>query len=387
MDSKIFVKELAERILPFWLNLLDIEYGGSYGKVDSNLQVHKKCSKGGVVSARHLWGYSNAYLTLKDEKYLLAAEHSYKFLTEHLIDRKNGGIYWEVEYDGTTLIDTKHIYAQSFAIYGLSEYYQISQNEEALELAKNIYQLIEEKCYTEKLDGYFEEFTVNWECKDNTLIDGTKGAVFTTNSHLHLLEAYTNLYRVWKDEVLLSRIEHLLDIFITKIYHHKEYYCQVVFDKYWNPLKDTYSYGHDIETSWLLTETLEITELTRPDVTKMNIQIAYRVASEGIDRDGSIYHEIENKLVNKKRVWWAQAEAIVGFYNAYQLTNDDKFFRCSENTWKYIQENFNDVRENSEWFARINKDGEIILGNIADNWKGFYHNARMYSEMMKRLGE
>jgi cellobiose epimerase len=390
-----FATELHDKILPFWLKLLDYDNGGSYGTVDYNLHIHKESPKGGVIGARHLWAYSSAYLLTKDETYLRAAEHSYQFLIDTLWDARNKGIYWLVDYKGTPLISAKHIYAQSFALYGLSEYAKATKNAEVLDRAINLFWLIEEKCYSEKHEGYFEEFTIDWNQKGNELLNEGPEAIFTTNSHLHLLEAYTNLYSAWPNEHLLGRITHLLDIFRTKIYNEEEHYCQVSFDSDWKPTKDTYSYGHDIETSWLLTETLHITQLDRPDILDMNTQMAYRVAREGIDADGSIYDAKSNGVVKKTRVWWAQAEAVIGFYNAYQLTNDKIFISYSENVWNYIQEKFHDPRPNGEWYSRIDEKGEVISSlrseryhtpeNIADPWKGFYHNGRLCYEMLRRL--
>ncbi|MGS2780092.1 AGE family epimerase/isomerase [Robertmurraya sp. GLU-23] len=395
MKKYEFLNELNDTILPFWIKLLDYENGGSYGTVDYNLQLYKESPKGGVICARHLWSYSRAYLIMKDDSYLQAAEHSYQFLINSLWDDEHKGIFWLVDYKGSPLISAKHIYAQSFALYGLSEYAKISPNPEVLERAIRLFYLIEEKCFSEKHGGYFEEFTIDWKQKENELLNEGPGAIFTTNSHLHLLEAFTNLYSVWPNELLLDRITHLLDIFRTKIYNEKEHYCQVSFDCDWVPTKDTYSYGHDIETSWLLTETLHITKLDRPDILEMNKQIAYRVASEGIDADGSIYDAKSNGMVNKTRVWWAQAEAVIGFYNAYQLTKDETFITYSENVWKYIQEKFHDSRPNGEWYSRIDERGEVISSlrsevyqtpeNIADSWKGFYHNGRLCFEMLQRL--
>jgi mannobiose 2-epimerase len=392
-----FIKELHEVILPFWLKLVDHENGGSYGTVDYNLAVHKDSPKGGVVGARHLWSYSGAYLLTKEEKYLEAATHSYQFLKNGLWDATNGGIYWLVDYKGDPLIPTKHIYAQSFAIYGLSEYVKASGSDEAKNLAIEIFHMLEEKCFSAERNGYLEEFTVDWHPKENELLNEGRGTLFTTNSTLHLLEAYTNLYSVWPDEKLLGKINFLLDLFYNKIYHYNGHFCQVSFDANWNALNDKFSYGHDIETSWLLTETLQVTKLNRPDIVEMNKQIAYKVASEGIDTDGSIYDAKADGVVHKTRVWWAQAEAVIGFYNAYQLTNDKQFNSFSERAWEYIQEKLHDPRPNSEWFSRVDENGEVISSlrsdryetaeNIADPWKGFYHNSRMCYEMIARLPE
>ncbi len=397
LEKVEFKKELNERILPFWIKLLDYDNGGSYGIVDYDLTLHKDSPKGGVVGARHLWSYSGAYLLTKDEKYLRAAEHSYHFLINALWDQEHKGIYWLVDYLGQPLIATKHIYAQSFAIYGLSEYVKASDNKEALTYAIDLFHLLEDTCFSTTYGGYIEEFTQDWIQTEHHLLNEGASAVFTTNSHLHLLEAYTNLYSVWPDRQLLSKINYLLDLFYSKIYHPTEHVCRVAFDENWQPTKEAYSYGHDIETSWLLTETLNITGLDRPDIVEMNKQIAYKVAAEGIDSDGSIYDAKKEGNIHKTRVWWAQAEAVIGFYNAYQLTKDEQFIQLSERAWNYIQKKIHDPRTGGEWFSRLDEHGEIISSlrnnqyqtpeNIADSWKGFYHNGRMCYELIKRLPE
>lgn len=395
MNKRDFLRELDERILPFWMKLLDHDNGGFYGTVDIQLNVHPESPKGGVISARHLWSFSRAYLLMKEKPYLQAAEHAYHFLKTKLWDMANGGIYWLVDYTGAPLNSSKHIYAQSFALYGLSEYVKASNNHEALKLAISIFHMIEEKCFSHEDDGYYEEFTIDWRLKDNELLNEGRGTIFTTNSHLHLLEAYTNLYEIWPDSFLLKKIEFLLDVFYTKIYDKEKHYCHVAFDRNWTTLKDTFSFGHDIETSWLLTETLEITKLKRLDILEMNKQIARKVANEGIANDGSLLDARINGIVHPTRVWWAQAEAVIGFYNAYQLTNEEKYLTHSKNVWKYIKQFVHDPRPGGEWYSRIDEEGKPISSilsdkymtpeHIADSWKGFYHNSRMCFELIKRL--
>lgn len=395
MKKNDFINELDQRILPFWLKLMDKENGGYYGVVDYQLTLHPEGPKGGVIGARHVWSYSAAYLLEKKANYLDAATHAYHFLKTILWDSQNGGIYWLVDYKGEPIITSKHIYAQSFALYGLSEYVKATNDSEALALAISIFHIIEEKCYSPSHQGYFEEFTIDWTRKENELLNEGEGTTFTTNSHLHLLEAYTNLYAVWPNKDLLEKINHLLNIFYSKIYDQKEHYCHVAFDENWNRVTNTFSFGHDIETSWLLTETLEVTQLNRPDITEMNKQIAAKVAAEGIAEDGSLLDARVNGEIHTTRVWWAQAEAVIGFYNAFQLTKDEKYLILSMNVWNYIQLNIHDSRSGGEWYSRINEEGVPIsslrsdkddtVGNIADAWKGFYHNSRMCYEMIRRL--
>jgi len=390
-----FIEELENRILPFWLNLVDKENGGFYGVVDYNLKVHTDAHKGGVLGARNLWTFSAAYQYKENPAYLEAAHHAYDFLKNKLLDPVNGGMYWLVDYQGNPVNSTKHVYAQSFALYGLSEYYKVSKEESVLALAKDLYELIEEKCYSDEFGGYLEEFHADWTKKENVLLNEGADASFTTNSHLHIIEAYTNLYSVWPDKTLLGRINHLLDIFQSKIFDDKNHYCQTAFDQNWHPTKDTFSFGHDIETSWLLTETLEVTHLDRPDIVEINQLMALQVSREGLAEDGAVMDCKKNGVIHPTRVWWGQAEAVIGFHNAYTLTEVPNYLTYSENAWNYIKQYILDDREGGEWYARIDEEGEVISsfhdekfqspGDIVDSWKCPYHNARMCLEMIKRL--
>ncbi|KAB7671772.1 AGE family epimerase/isomerase [Bacillus sp. B1-b2] len=390
-----FVEELENRILPFWLNLIDRENGGFYGVVDYNLKLHPEAHKGGVLGARNLWTFSASYQYKQNPAYLEAAHIAFDFLKNKLWDHVHGGIYWLVDYKGEPVLPSKHVYAQSFALYGLSEYYKVTQDETVLELAKNVFSLIEEKCYSPEFGGYLEEFHADWTKKENFLLNEGADAYFTTNSHLHIIEAYTNLYQIWPDESLLDRINNLLDIFSTKIFNMEGQYCYVAFDQNWSNTKDTFSYGHDIETSWLLTEALEVTKLDRPDIVKINELMALQVSRDGLAEDGSIMDCKENGLVHSNRVWWGQAEAVIGFHNAYELTKVPNYLTYSENVWKYIKDHFHDTRDGGEWYSRIDAEGQIISSlrdekyqtpeNIVDSWKCPYHNARMCLEMMRRL--
>lgn len=392
MKKSDFDAELRKRILPFWIRLIDYENGGFYGTVDFHLNIDPNSPKGGVIGARHLWSFSTVYEYTKDVQHLEMARHAYEFLKNKLWDPVNGGIYWLVDYQGNPLIPVKHIYAQSFALYGLSEYTRVTKDLEALEQAVSLFHLIEKKCFDSVSGGYFEEFSTDWQPKNNEILGEGRSAVFTTNSHLHLLEAYTNLYRVWPNPSLLEKVHHLLDLFQDKIFNNQEHYCHVAFQRNWEPVNDTFSFGHDIETSWLVADTLDKIGADRPKIDIINKQIAAKVAAEGMAGDGSLLDAKVKGKVLPVRVWWVEAEAVIGFYNAFQLTGNKDYISLSESVWHYIQKSFLDPRPNGEWYARLDENGhptsnQIISANIADEWKGCYHNTRMCLEMIKRLPE
>ena len=249
--AKEVKQELTGRIIPFWEGLRDEEYGGFYGYQDFDLNVQKTYEKGCILNSRILWFFSNAYLTLKDEKLRADAEHAYRFMKQACVDREYGGVFWSVTYDGKPLDTTKHTYNQAFCIYALSSYYEASGDAEALELAKKLFTLIETTCMDEV--GYLEAFTRDFKPESNEkLSENGVLADKTMNTLLHVFEAYTELYRVSGDLKVKRRLLWIMDLFAEKIYNPKLHRQEVFFDKHYNSILDLHSYGHDIETAWLI---------------------------------------------------------------------------------------------------------------------------------------
>ena len=379
-------KELTDAIIPFWENLRDDEYGGFYGYMDYDLNLDKKAEKGCILNSRITWFFSSAYLTLKDPKLLDEAAHGYEFLKKFCIDREYGGIYWSMNYDGSPKDTTKHTYNQAFSIYALSAYYEASGDPEALDLALQLFHTIEKKCTDE--GGYLEAFTRDFKPESNDkLSENGVLAERTMNTLLHALEAYTELYKVSKDSKVKERLEWLLDVFADKVYNPELKRQEVFFDKDYNTLIDLYSYGHDIETSWLLdraTEVLGEAEYTEK-ITKITDILAEQIYELAFDGH-SVLTECEKGVPYTVRVWWVQAESIVGFINAYQKSGDEKYYKAAEMVWEYIKEYFIDKRPGSEWFWDLNADGTPRVGRpIVEPWKCPYHNGRMCLEIMNRL--
>jgi cellobiose epimerase len=380
-------KELTEHILPFWEKLMDKEYGGIYGKVDVDLNVDKHADKGGIITSRFLWTYSAAYRVTKNEQYLQVADHVYKFFVNKIYDKEYNGLYWLVDYKGNPKDTRKHVYTQSFGIYALSEYYRATKKEEALELAKNLYNLIEEKGFNRVNNAYKEEFNREWEEVPNEMLS-ENGVIadITMNTHIHILEAYTNLYKAWPSEKLKSTLENLVQILFEKVYNRDTKFLGVFFDKDWKSIIDLKSFGHDIEASWLIDDTLKTIDLEKTEYVQMVLDIAYNIAETAIQTDGSLINEQEDGKLDMTRVWWVQAEAMLGFQNAFQRTKDPHFTELVQNLWTYTKSHIIDHRDNGEWFWSIKADGTPTLKNIGDPWKGSYHNGRFCLEMMERLG-
>ena len=377
---------LREKLIPFWEKLKDTEYGGYYGYMGYDLAVDTHYEKGCILNSRILWFFSNAYMLLGEEHLKDAAVHAYKFLKDYCMDYDNGGVYWSVTYDGKILDDTKHTYNQAFAIYALSSYYDAVKDEEALKTAKGLFNLIEEKCTDE--DGYLEAFTRTFEPAGNDkLSENGVMADKTMNTLLHVFEAYTELYRVCHDAKVAERLRFMLDVFKDKIFNENIGRQEVFFDKDYNTLIDLYSYGHDIETAWLLDRGLKV--LGDSQYTEMFAPVTHALAENIYNRafiNGSVMTEAENGVNDVVRVWWVQAESIVGFINEGQKPGDGaKYFEAAGQIWEYIKTYFIDKRDGSEWFWSVNEDGSPTKKPIVEPWKCPYHNGRMCIEVIRRM--
>lgn len=380
-------KHLTDDIIPFWKNLRDDEFGGYYGYLDYDLKLDKKAEKGCILNSRITWFFSNAYTLLKDKSLLEEADHGYEFLKEHCIDKEYGGIYWSMKYDGTPLDTTKHTYNQAFCIYALSSYYEASGKQEALELARKLYELIETRCMDD--NGYLEAFTRDFKPESNEkLSENGVLAEKTMNTLLHVLEAYTELYRVSHDEKVGNRLRWIMDTFADKVYNPKLKRQEVFFDKDYNSIIDLHSYGHDIETAWLMDRSLEVlgdaayTEKLTP-ITKVLTENIYNVAFDG----HSLSNECDKGVVDTNRVWWVQAETIVGFLNGYEKDpSKTQYKEAAEAAWQFIKEHVIDKRQGSEWYWLVRQDGSPVEGKpIVEPWKCPYHNGRMCMEVIRRL--
>ncbi|MCR5149218.1 MAG: AGE family epimerase/isomerase [Eubacterium sp.] len=379
-------KEFDEHVIPFWKNLIDKEYGGFYGEMNFDLYLDKKAVKGCILNSRILWFFSNAFLTFKDESCLPYAKQAYEFLKNAFYDKEYGGVYWSVSYDGKPVEDMKHTYNQAFAIYGLSSYYDATKDEEALKLATEIFKLIETKCRDN--DGYLEAFTRVFGDEDNDkLSENGVMATRTMNTLLHVMEAYTELYRVSKSEEVKEKIIEILGIFRNKIFNPEKERMEVFFDADYNSLIDLHSFGHDIETAWLIDRTVEVigaegTENDMSDITGVLTEKIYRDCFDG----NSLPAECCKGVVEETRVWWVECETVIGFLNAYQRSKDEKYLKAAENTWEFIVKYIIDPREGSEWYSDVNKEGAPESRKpIVDAWTCPYHNGRMYFEVVSRL--
>lgn len=378
-------RELTEHIVPYWQALKDNEYGGFYGYKGFDLKVDKKADKGVILHSRILWFFSSCYEVLGDEKYHDLARHAYKYVKESCIDYELGGVYWTTTYDGKPADDMKHTYNIAFAVYALSAYYNACRDNEALKLAVKLFEDIETKTPDEY--GCREAFTRDWQPADNEALseNGLK-AEKTMNSVLHLIEAYTELYRADHSERVAQRLKYQLDIVENKIFDYDNNALKVFFDEKFDVIGDIHSYGHDIEASWLIdraVETLGDDELIKK-FNSLDLRLAENIYNIALE-NGSLNNERDKDEINRTRIWWVQAEAVVGFLNAYAHSNDEKFKTAALNVWDGIKNIVIDKREGGEWFSEVSFEGiPDEKKEMTGPWKCPYHNGRMCLEVIKR---
>jgi mannobiose 2-epimerase len=344
--------------------------------------------KGGILNARILWTYSSAYRILKDTSYLRLATRSKEYIMAHFIDKEFGGAYRTIKPTGEPSDNRKQTYTQSFFIYGLAEYYRATGDKDALKTAIEIFELFEKYALDKENDGYFEVFTRDWHRTHDMLIgEKTPKDEKTMNTHLHIMEAYANLYRAWPDKRVADRLKDIVDIFLDKIIDAKTSHLICFMDKNWNRSSSIDSYGHDIESSWLLVEAASLLNdpLLLKRVKEASIKIS-NAATEGIQPDGSLIYEKDTSSgrINSERSWWAQAEAIVGYFNAYQITGNEKYLDNSVKCWNYTKNNMVDNKSGG-WFSSVSESGMTGRGDKGGFWVCPYHNSRMCMEIIERV--
>ena len=377
-------QELTGRIIPFWTGLRDNRQGGYMGQVDFDLTRQPQAQRGCILNSRILWFFSQAYQFLKDPALLKEARHAYQALLT-MLDPEHGGVYWSMNPDGTVFDSTKHTYNQGFAVYALSAYAQASGQEEPLELAQKLFHQIEARCFDGA--GYLEAFTADWRPAGNEkLSENGVEAGRTMNTLLHVLEGYTGLYEAGRDQQVRDRLIWILNTWAEKIYNPDRRRQEVFFDLDYHPLIDLHSFGHDIETSWLLDHTLDV--LGDPALSArlrpMLLSMAEHTLEAAYTPGNGFANESENGVVDATRVWWVQAEALLGFLNAWQHTGEERYLEAVRSQWAYIRDVMVDKRPGSEWYWSCQADGTPIQKPIVEPWKCPYHNGRMCLEVLRR---
>jgi len=370
--------ELHSNILPFWMDKTLDPKGGFHGQIKHDNTVVTNAPRGGVLNSRILWTFSAAYNQFHDKKHLETANHAYNYIILNFVDPENGGIYWKLDSEGKPIETKKQIYALAFAMYALVEYYLASDVGDALLLAMELYRLIEKHSFDKEKNGYFEAFSKNWKKLDDLrLSDKDVNVAKTMNTHLHILEAYTRLHSTLKDNKLKKQLENLVEIHLDKMLNWQTGHFNLFFDEDWNLKSELISYGHDIEAGWLIYEAAKETgnELLIEKSIKALKIIADATIRDGIAEDGSLYYEKEFDKLDKDRHWWPQAEAMTGFWFAFQLTKDKIYLERVHLIWNFIKKYL--IAPNGEWYWSVDDNMQI---NTSDDkagfWKCPYHNSR-----------
>ena len=376
------VQDLTENILPFWATHSPDPSGGFYGTLIYNGTPKDSADKGGILNARLIWTFSSAYRILKDERYKILADRAQRYFIDHFIDKEYGGSFYMLTFEGVPKAMQKNTYQNVFAIYGLSEHYRATGNTESLNAAIDIYNKVIEHAYDPVNGGFIESLTREWQMVDMRFPK-------TMNTNLHVLEALTNLYRVWQDEDLKKHLRDEIEIMSTKVLNQTTWHEQLYLTMDWKNLLNIDSYGHDIEFSWLLVEAAEV--LGDEEVLKETQHIAVNLVAvqleQGIDAKGVMMYEKSGDHLNDNLEWWPQAETVIGCLNAWQISKDRKYLDAAVRTWEWIKTYLID-REYGEWYRDVNPDGTPRKERVkADQWRCPYHNSRMGFEVITRFSK
>ena len=382
--------DLRQNILPFWIHRVVDRTGGTFhGSLTNDLALDRTVERGALLSTRILWTYAAAYRHYRDPAYLAMADHACHDLHTRFHDKKHGGFYWSIAADGTVLRDRKQIYGQAFAIYALSEYHAATGLKAPLDEAIATFRLIETHAREPRYGGYLEAFGRAWEpITDMRLSAGDQNDPKSQNTLLHVMEAYTNLLRIWPDPALRQALAELVEIMLTRVVNPVTGHLGLFFGNDWTLTSDKLSYGHDIEAAWLLTDAA--IAIGNPSliarVHNLAVKIADVTLAEGTDTDGGIYNQGgPTGLTDTAKEWWPQAEAVIGFLNAYQLSHDQRHLDAARHTWSFIETRLID-QKNGEWFRGVTREGNLLANELKVSfWKCPYHNGRMGLEAVRRL--
>lgn len=377
-------KDLFENILPFWIeHSCEDRNDGFVGKMSNDLREDRGAAKGLILNARILWAFSAAVRLDDQKEYEEMAERSFDYLTEYFEDEEEGGYFMRVQPYGRPLGKNKILFGQASTLYGLSEYFLATNSKKSLKRAQSLFNLIESKCREKKGLGYHETFDREWEpIGKEGLPQGGK----TMGTHLHMLEAYANLYRAWPNQRVEEALRALVDLFFEKMVHPEEFYFHETFDPEWRPLKETHLFGHDLEVAWLLCGAANALEdealISRANALCLNI--ADQVLAVGVDEDGGVFNMGKNgEILDSKKSWWPQAESLIGFVQAWQISDEERYLDAAVGCWEFIEDQIIDS-EHGEWFRSV-EDASRPRAEKISEWKGPYHNGRVCMELIKRL--
>lgn len=396
-----FSEEL-DRILSYWIRYsVEKDGRGFYGAVDLEGIPDLKANKTSVLNARILWTFSAAAMINGRADCAEMADRAYRVVTEDFADTLHGGYFMELTSGNTVANDIKHTYAQAFVIYALCKYYEFRRLDSTMETIRSFFTLLEEKAKDKSHAGYLEAFTRDWKLYgENRMADNNEPK--SMNTHLHVLEAWSALYKVWKDKIVKDRLAELISLFSDKIIRADGHFG-IFYDNAFNESPasaGTCSFGHDIEGSWLLLEAAEILgdSAVTERIREISVKMVDAIDRVGVDKDGGLFLESVRygSHVRTNKHWWLQAETLVGFMNAFQLTGDTRYWETVKLSWDFIDKHVID-HERGEWYTKVSRLGVPYLTEPEDDpspyyrndrkidpWKCPYHNGRAMMELISR---
>ena len=394
MLSQQVENHLFNHLMPFWCGpALDRGQGGWMGWLSNDLKADRAQPKGLIVNSRILWAFSAVYAVRLDTLFRQMADRAFDYIMNRFWDAEHGGAFWRLDDSGRVVLDnSKKTYGQAFYIYALAEYFRVTGESASLARAKELFELIERHTHDDRFGGYIEVRRRDWSeaGSEARLSDKDMNEKKSMNNHLHVLEAYTNLYRVWKEPRVAQRLRELIGLFEERILDQHTLHLNHFFDEEWRVRSNSYTFGHDIESTWLLCEAAEILEdaALLKQARKIAVAMAEVALKEGIDSDSALHYEGRGgKIIDAGKECWPQAEAVIGFLNAYQISRHEKYLNAVYRAWDFIDKHLVD-RVHGDWFWRITPEGivDASLPKVSE-WKGPYHATRMCLETIRRLHE
>jgi mannobiose 2-epimerase len=388
-DYRRQLNDELHAILSWWAGKTQDEQNGFFGSVNWNDLPDPLAAKGIVMFSRICWTFSTACSFTKNDEHRRIAKRAFDYINDHFSDRLHGGVYWSVDANGKMLDGKKQIYGQAFCIYAFAAYYKVTRDENALAAAKDLFEKIEQYSFDPENNGYIEALSQDWsEASDLRLSEKDENERKTANTHLHIIEAYAHLFSVWPDELLKEKIRNLLDIFRKHIISRNNDHLVLFFSDEWKPRSSLVSFGHDIEAAWLLAQCAGI---IRDDsfvkIYRMISMPLTRAALRGLDySDGGLWYEYDAAADHwvREKHWWPQAEAMVGFFYAWEISGEEAYLQLSINAWKFAKTYLHDS-QHGEWFWGIQEDYSVITKEKAGFWKCPYHNGRACMELIRRI--
>ena len=392
---KILKEEMLsehENILKFWeKNTIDEENGGFIGEIDSKMEKHPQAEKGVILNARIIWAFSAGYIYTKNQKYLDLAERAYNYLLEKFYNHDYNGVYFMIDYKGNPTMERNQVIAVAFVIYAFSEYYRATKDQKVLDYTLKLFKSLEDHALDKVANGYFDAFSKKWEKLDEMkLYDGDIEAKKTMNANFHLMVAYANIYRTFKDDKVKKALKNLINVLLDNIIDKQRGACNLFFEENWNVIKSNDNYGLDIEASWLIWDAAQVLgdEKIIGRVKPLVIKIVEHCLKYGYDKDGGMMDGGNDNegAVNTNKSWWVQAETVIAFFNAYQITNESKYLDKAFLTWDFIKKYMIDYKY-GEWYGTVSKDDH--KPNMSESkigpWKCPYHNSRMGLQIAERI--